>query len=142
MRDNDPIRGFRFTVECDGIQKAGFSEITGFDISIEAIEYREGNEQTTVRKLPGLTKYSNITLKAGVIDETLYEWIKDCTEGTIERQMLTINALGEGGDEVMATWTIEQAWPVKYTAPEFKASGNDIAVESVELAHEGLKRTK
>lgn len=143
MRAGDPIRNFRFKIECDGVESGGFSEVSGFDLSIDVIEYREGGEVTTPRKLPGLTKYSNITLKAGVVDQHLYTWISTCVSGTIERQSLTLNAYGEeDADTVIASWTIENAWPVKYTAPDFNATGNDVAVESLELAHENLKRTK
>ncbi len=143
MRAGDPIRNFRFKIECDGVQNGGFSEVAGFDLSIDVIEYREGGEPTTPRKLPGLTKYSNITLKAGVVDQHLYTWIIECVGGTIERKSLTLNAYGEeDADTVVASWTIENAWPVKYTAPDFNATGNDVAVESLEIAHESLKRTQ
>ncbi len=143
MRAGDPIRNFRFKIECDGVQNGGFSEVSGFDLSIDVIEYREGGEPTTPRKLPGLTKYSNITFKAGVVDQNLYTWIIECVGGTIERKDLTLNAYGEeDADTVIASWTIENAWPVKYTAPDFNATGNDVAVESLEIAHESLKRTQ
>lgn len=140
----DPYRNFRFTIECDGLTQGGFSEVAGFDISIDVIEYREGNETTTPRKLPGLTKYSNITLKAGTVDTAaMHDWIADCVEGNIERQTLTLNAHGEESpDEVVASWTIYECWPVKYTAPDFNALGSEVAIETLELAHEGLKRTK
>lgn len=140
----DPYRNFRFTIESDGITRAGFSEVTGFDISLDVIEYREGNEVTTPRKLPGLTKYSNITLKAGTIDAMdMYEWIAECVNGNIERQTLTLNLHGEESpDEVVASWTIYECWPMKYTAPDVNALGSEVAVETLELAHEGLKRTK
>lgn len=136
----DPIRNFRFKVSVGGAE-AGFNEVTGFDISIDTIEYREGDDPTTPYKLPGLTKYSNITLKHGVTDSMdLYNWIKDCVEGKIERKVVTIMALGEDGS-TLATWEITESWPVKYTAPDFNATGSEVAIESMELAHEGLRRT-
>lgn len=136
----DPIRNFRYKVSVGGAE-AGFSEVTGFEISIDTIEYREGDDPTTPYKLPGLSKYSNITLKHGVTDDMeLYNWIKDCVEGNVERKVVTIIALGEDGSP-LATWEIVEAWPVKYTAPDFNATGSEVAIESMELAHEGLKRT-
>jgi phage tail-like protein len=138
----DPYRNFRFRVEVDGIQQAGFSEVTGYDASIEVIEYREGNENTTPRKLPGLTKYGNITLKTGVTASMdLYNWIKDCTEGKITRKNVTIVAQDEAGQDV-ATWKVSEAWPTKYTAPNFNALGKEVAIETLEIAHEGMKREK
>ncbi len=137
----DPYRNFRFRMEVDGIEQAGFSEVSGFDASIDIIEYREGNENTTPRKLPGLTKYGNITLKWGVTDSMdLYQWIADCIEGTIERKTATIIAIDEAGEDV-ATWQVIEAWPTKYTAPDFNGTGSEVAIESLELAHEGLTRT-
>lgn len=137
----DPYRNFRFRVEVDGIQQAGFSEVTGFDASIDVIEYREGNEVTTPRKLPGLTKYSNITLKWGVTDSMdMYNWMAEAVNGTIERKTVTLIAIDEEGNDV-ATWQIIEAWPAKYTAPDFNGTGAEVAIESLELAHEGLTRT-
>ncbi|MCG9968453.1 phage tail protein [Pelotomaculum terephthalicicum JT] len=137
----DPYRGFRYRVEIEGIQQAGFSEVSGFSTSVDIIEYREGNENTTPRKLPGLTKYGNITLKWGVTDSVdMYKWIENAVNGTIERKSVTIIAIDEAGTDV-ATWQIIEAWPTKYTAPNFNAKGNEVAIESLELAHEGLTRT-
>jgi phage tail-like protein len=136
----DPIRNFRYKVSVGGTE-AGFNEVTGFEVSIDTIEYREGDDPTTPYKLPGLTKYSNITLKNGVTDSMeLYNWIKDCTEGKVERKVVTIIALGDDGSS-LATWEITEAWPVKYNAPDFNAVGSEVAIEYLELAHEGLKRT-
>ncbi|MHA6485328.1 phage tail protein [Paenibacillus sp. strain BS8-2] len=137
----DPYRNFRFRVEVEGLEQAGFNEVSGFDASIDVIEYREGNELTTPRKLPGLTKYGNITLKWGTTDSVeLYEWLQECVEGTIERKTITIIALDEEGNDV-ATWQVIEAWPVRYTAPSFNGLGAEVAIEMLEFAHEGLLRT-
>lgn len=138
-----PIANFRYNVIIEGISTPiGFSEVTGFDISIDVIEYREGNSPLTAYKLPGLQKYSNITLKRGVIEgdeNELYSWMEGCLDGVVERKKITIEALnGEGTAE--AIWEIYEAWPVKYTAPDFNATGNEVAIESLEIAHESLKR--
>lgn len=136
----DPIRNFRYKVSVGGVE-AGFNEVAGFDVSIDVIEYREGDDPTTPFKLPGLSKYSNITFKNGITDSLeLYNWIKDCVEGKIERKVVTIMALGEDGS-TLATWEIVESWPVKYTGPDFNATGSEVAIESMELCHEGLRRT-
>lgn len=138
---NDPYRNFRFRVEIEGLQQAGFSEVSGFDASFDVVQYREGNEVITPRKLPGLARYGNISLKWGATESMeLYEWVQECVEGTIERKTVTIIAIDEAGDDV-ATWQVIEAWPVRYTAPNFNGSGAEVAIELLELAHEGMTRT-
>lgn len=137
----DPFRNFRFRVEIDGIQQAGFSEVSGFDASIDVVEYREGNEATmTPHKLSGLTKYGNISLKWGATNSMeMYEWMEKAIQGKIERKTITIIAINEEGEDI-ASWLVEEAWPTKYTAPTFNALANEIAIELLEIAHEGMKR--
>ncbi|WP_261302874.1 phage tail protein [Paenibacillus andongensis] len=138
----DPYRNFRFRIEVEGIQQAGFSEISGFDASLSVIEYREGNETITPRKLPGLAKYGNISLKWGVTDSMdMYNWMSESIQGKVSRKTVTIIAINEEGADV-ATWQVIEAWPSKYSAPSFKGTGNEIAIENLELAHEGMTRTK
>lgn len=138
----DPYRNFRFRVEIDGLQQAGFSEVSGFDASFDVIQYREGNEVITTRKLSGLARYGNISLKWGATDSLeLYEWLQDCMNGTIERKTVTIIAIDEEGADA-AKWQVIEAWPVKYTAPNFNGQGSEVAVELLELAHEGMTRTE
>lgn len=138
----DPYRKFRFRVEVEGIQQAGFSEVSGFDASVDVVEYREGNQVITPRKLPGLAKYGNITLKWGVTDSMdVYNWMQDCIQGKVTRKTVTIIAVNEAGGDV-ATWKVIEAWPTKYTAPDFNATASEVAIESMELAHEGMTRTK
>lgn len=137
-----PYRNFRFTVEIDGLAVAAFSEVTGFDATIDVVEYREGNDSMiTPRKYPGLIKYGNITLKWGTAETLeLFEWLTDIQNGTIERKTVTITALDAAGSPA-ASWRLINAWPVKYTAPDLNATASEIAMESIELAHEGLTRT-
>lgn len=138
---NDPYRNFRFRVEIEGLEQAGFSEVAGFDVSFDVVQYREGNEVITTRKLPGLARYGNITLKWGSTESMeLYEWVQECLEGTIERKTVTIIAIDDEGGDV-ATWQVIEAWPVRYTAPGFNGSGAEVAIELLELAHEGMTRT-
>jgi phage tail-like protein len=138
---NDPLRNFRFRLEIGGINEAHFSEVTGFDITTDAIDYREGDEPTHVRKLPGLTKYGNVTLKRGITDSIdLYNWYQDVVAGNIRRESVTIVALDEKGDD-KARFEISEAWPSKYDPMDLNAKGNDVAIETLELVNEGVKRT-
>lgn len=136
----DPYGSFRFSVEIDGIVRAAFKEVSGFDSTVEVKEYREGGENTTVRKLPGLTKYSNIQLKWGMADDTdLYDWHRDVIRGNVERKNGSIVLLDRTGAEV-ARWNFVRAWPTKWDGPDLNAEGSDIAIELLELAHEGIER--
>ena len=136
----DPYRNFSFLVEIDGITQAGFSDCSGFGANTDPIEYREGGETKTVRKLPGLTKYTNITLKWGLTDSReLYDWYKDVVNGKIERKSGSIILLDLEGNEAMR-WNFFEAWPTKWDGPDFTAKGNDVAIETLEIAHERVER--
>jgi phage tail-like protein len=135
----DPYGNYNFLVEMDGITRAAFQECSGFDSTIDVIEHREGGENTTVRKLPGLTKYSNIVLKWGMTDDTdLYDWHHKVVRGDIERKNGSIVVLNRKGEEV-ARWNFYRAWPTKWDGPDLNAEGNDVAIETLELAHEGVE---
>ncbi|HMK50159.1 MAG TPA: phage tail protein [Thermodesulfovibrionales bacterium] len=138
----DPYRNFRFRVEVDGITQAGFSECTVGDATTDPIEYREGTDSTTVRKLSGLTKYANVTLKWGITDSLdIYNWRKQIIDTGAEgaRKNLSIILVDEAGKD-KARWNIMQAWPTKYDPPDFTAKGNDVAIETLEIVHEGIQR--
>ena len=140
----DPYRNFRFLLEIDGITQAGFQEVAIPDSTTDPIEYRNGDEGPTVRKLPGLVKYGNLTLKWGITDSTeLYEWRKQVEDGnTMEaRKNVAIILLNEVG-EPASRWEFRQAWPTKYDAPDLNATGNEVAIENLEVCHEGMVRTQ
>lgn len=135
-----PHGKFRYKVEIDGLEAGGFSEASGFDASIDVIEYREGDMVQTPMKIPGLKKYGNITLKQGVADSmVMYEWMIAGVEGEVERKTITITILDET-ESPAASWQVINAWPAKYTAPDFNATSSEIAIESIEIAHEGMTR--
>jgi len=137
---NDPFGNYNFLVELDGITRAAFQECSGFDATIDVIEHREGGENTTLRKLPGMTKYSNIVLKWGMTDDIeLYQWHRQAVQGNLQRKNGSIVLLDRTGSEV-ARWNFFRAWPTKYDGPDLNAEGNDVAVETLELAHEGVER--
>ncbi len=137
-----PYRNFRFRLEIDGLDAGSFSEVSGFDATMDVVEYRAGDDPAiTPTKLPGLIKYGNITLKWGAAETmVLYDWLIDITEGTIEKKTVTLTALDEEGSPA-ASWRCINAWPVKYTAPDFNGTSSEVAIETIELAHEGLTRT-
>ena len=136
----DPYRNFSFLVEIDGITQAGFSDCSGFGASTDPIEYREGGDNKTPRKLPGLTKYPNITLKWGLTDSReLYDWYRDVVNGKIARKSGSIILLDLEGNEKVR-WNFFEAWPTKWDGPDFTAKGNDVSIETLELAHERVER--
>jgi phage tail-like protein len=141
----DPFQGYRFRLQIEGIQRAGFRECTGLDSTQDPVEYREGNEkEPTVRKLAGLVKYSNVVLKWGVTDEKeLWEWRQEIMKGNYatKRKSVTITLMDDVGND-KAEWRVTNAWPSKWTGPSFNATSNDVAIQTLELAHEGVERTK
>jgi phage tail-like protein len=139
----DPYRQFRFKVKV-GDFEGGFSEVTVAETTIDPIDYREGNEAPNFRKISGLTKYGNITLKRGTMDTLeFFNWIKGVhdtgSEGKDSRKSITITLLDESGKE-KANWSVVNAWPTKYKPSDLNAKTNDIAIESIEFAHEGITR--
>ena len=142
MGRQDPYRNFRFRVEIDGLQPAGFSEVSGLEITTEVVEYREGTEQNHVRKLPGLTRYGNVTLKRGITDSMeLYEWHRQIVDGDIARRNVVVIVQNEQGEDGVR-FEILKAWPCKYEATTLDGNGNEVAIESIELCNEGVRRAQ
>lgn len=140
----DPFRNFRFRIEIDGIQQAGFSEATIPDSNSDVVEYREGNEPVVYsRKLPGLTKHGNLTLKWGTTNSMeIYNWRKLVEQGKIKdaRRNISVILIDEEGKDA-ARWDFGQAWPSKYDAPDMNAKGNDVAIETLEIVFESMQRS-
>ena len=138
----DPFRSFNFRLEIDGIEIAAFSECSGLSSEGEAVDYREGTDvPLNVRKLPGLRTYANISLKRGITPNTyLFRWYTMVVNGapinTIRRNGSVV-LLNEAREDVMR-WNFRDAWPNKYEGPTLNASGNEVAVETIEIVHEGL----
>ena len=138
----DPYSNFNFLVEIDGITRAAFQECSGFDSTIDVIEHREGGDPT-MRKLPGITKYSNIVLKWGITDEMeLYDWHHQAVLGNVQRKDGSIVLFDNSRSTEVARWNFANAWPTKYDGPDLNAEGNDVSIETLELAHEGVERVK
>lgn len=136
-----PLPVFHFSASIVEGQDEGFTEVAGLSVNTEVIEYRDGlSKQYGVRKLAGLTKFDNITLKRGIISNKneFFEWIDKTIKGKVpERRSVSISLLNEEGSPAV-TWKVTKAWPVKVEGPSFNSTGNDVAVESIELAHEGF----
>ncbi|HEX3151509.1 MAG TPA: phage tail protein [Gemmataceae bacterium] len=137
---NDPYGQFNFLVEIDGIVVAGFSEVSGLTTDTNIIEYREGSEKVgTVRKLPGLMKYNNIILKRGwTADTKLWIWRKKVIDGTTQRLSGTITLLDEARAPALR-WNFTAGWPSKWEGPALNAKTSEVAIETMEIAHEGLE---
>ena len=138
----DPYRGYNYRVEIGGIIVGGFSEASGLDSSQDPIEYRDGTDELHARKLPGLNKSANISLKRGITDDTkLWEWRQKCIDGKVDRQNGTIILINDAREDKIR-WEFVNGWPTKYTGPSLNATGNAVAIETLDIAHEGLKRVK
>jgi phage tail-like protein len=138
----DPARKFRFRVEVDGITRAAFSEVSGFDSTTDVIEYREGTDAPHVRKIPGMTKFGDLTLKWGLLDDMeLFTWRQDVIDGKDVRKTVYVVALDETGGE-LARWQCLRAWPSNVDPPDFNAKGNDLAITALKISCEEVKRTR
>ena len=139
MAEEYPLPKFHFQVEW-GATKIGFTEVSGLDIESEVIEYRDGaNPEFTKIKMPGMRKFSNITLKRGTFksDNEYYDWLNTVKLNTIERRDITISLLNEEHEPVVV-WKVKNAWPSKIQSTDLKADSSETAIETMELAHEGL----
>jgi phage tail-like protein len=134
-----PLVKFHFQVEWSGT-KIGFTEVSGLDLESEVVEYRDGaSPEYSKIKMPGMQKFSNITLKRGTFatDNEFYNWWNTVKLNTIERRDITISLLNEEHEPVI-TWKVKNAWPSKVQSTDLKADGNEVAIESMEIVHEGL----
>lgn len=140
-RNRDPYRTHRFLLEITGMEQAGFSECILPEISTDVIEYREGNEPSGIRKLTGLTKYGNIVLKWGLTESmTLSDWYQSVIDGDIDRRDGTVIILNEIGEEAVR-WDFVSGWPCKYIPSALNAKASEVAIETLEIAIEGLRRS-
>jgi phage tail-like protein len=141
----DPLRNFRYRLEIDSIAQAGFSEVMIAETTIDAVEYRVGLDPPHLRKLSGLTKYGNITLKWGLTVGAnaldLIQWHADISAGHIadKRKSVAIIVQDESGAD-KARFVISDAWPIKYNPSALNGKGNEVIVELLELANEGIER--
>ncbi len=140
QRRDDPYLNFNFVVEIDGVTAAGFSEADVPESRIEVVAYREGGDPTlAARLLPGRVEHARVVLRRGFAGDTsLFEWWRDVSQGAITRRNVAIVLLDEQREEV-ARWLLRRAWPSKWAGPQLRALGNEVAIETLELAHEGIE---
>ena len=141
---DDPYGAFNFEIQVDGISddgiavKGSFQEVSGLEVELSPIDYRTGTEDIRVRKLPGLKKFTNLTLKRGIIgDPAFWNWVKAGLDGNVQRAAGRIILKDENQQEVMR-WNFERAWPCKWTGPGLNAANNEVATETLEICHEGI----
>lgn len=134
-----PMPKFYFRVKWDGNEMA-FQEVSGLDVQSEEIKYRHGNSKDfSVIKMPGMKKFGNVTMKKGVFkgDNKFWDWMKGIQMNVIKRVPVTISLLDEKGEDTMI-WTLLNAWPTKISSTDLKSEGNEVAIETIEIVHEGL----
>lgn len=139
MAESYPVSAFHFQVEWGGT-RIGFTEVSGLNVELQSIDYREGNSKNyQVTKMPGIPQYNNITLKRGVYDSDneFFQWLNTVKMNDIDRRQITISLLNEEHEPVMV-WKVNEAWPCKVEGPSLNSTSNEVAVESIELCHEGL----
>lgn len=144
MTRTDPLRNMRFLLEVNNVTQAGFSEVAIAESTTEAIEYRNGNEPTYVRKLSGLTKYGNVTLKRGVTASTeLYDWFNKIATGQLQdnRRTVAVVVQDEKGD-ARARIVLYDAWPTKLDFSDLNGKGNETFIESLEIVVERMEHQK
>lgn len=137
---NWPLPKFYFMVDWGDQTDIAFQEVSGLDTESQPIEYRHGNSPVfSTIKMPGMIKSGNVTMKKGVFvnDNKFWDWYSKIKLNTIERITVTIKLLDEGGNPTMV-WTLTNAFPTKITGTDLKSDGNEVAVETIEIAHEGL----
>jgi phage tail-like protein len=138
-----PMTGLHFEVKWgDSQNTSSFSEVSGLTMEAEAVEYRSGDDRAlTVQKIPGLMKFGNVSMGRGIMPKEagdgLFAWYQTIRAGDVERRTVTISLLNEEREPVM-TWTVKNAWPVKVEGPGLNSTGNEIAVEKIEFANEGI----
>ncbi|MEW6346956.1 MAG: phage tail protein [Pseudomonadota bacterium] len=136
-----PLPKFYFSVDIGSQTNLPFQEVSGLDTETQVIEYRAGNNKVfSTIKMPGIAKFGNVTMKKGIFvkDNKFFDMYSKISMNLIERVTVTIKLLDQGGAPTMV-WTLANAWPTKITGTDLKSDGNEVAVETIEFAHEGLK---
>jgi len=136
---NDPFKSFNFRVEIDGVAAASFKSVSGLAAEAEVITYREGGDISSSRKLPGLVRYPNVKLRRGLTTSSdLWNWWRTTRDGTLQRRSVLIVLLDDSHQEILR-WSLREAWIARIEISELDASKNEVAIETIELAHEGLE---
>ena len=135
-----PLPKFHFSVEISGVGKISCQEVSGLDIEAQPIEFRAGDSKVfSTVKMPGLVKTGNVTIKKGVFvnDNNFWKWFSQIKANTVKRESVTISLLDQEAKPTMV-WKLSNAWPAKITGTDLKSDGSEVAVETLEICHEGL----
>ncbi len=139
MANAYPMPAYHFIVDWGGTS-IGFSEVSGLNLEVDVVEHRNSaSPEFHTQKMPGLLKYTNIILKRGIVkgDNEFFQWINTIRLNTVERRSITISLLNENHEPVVV-WRVRNAFPIKYSAPVLKANSSEMAIEELEIAHEGF----
>lgn len=136
----DPYVAFRFEIRFDDLPVGGFSECGGLQLETEVQDYAEGGFNQHVHKFPGRTKQTNITLKRGIVDRELHDWYLNLVKGTVSLKNGSILVRDMSGKKVDIEWQFQRAFPCKWIGPDLNATQNNVAVETIEICHQGLIR--
>jgi phage tail-like protein len=136
----DPALAFRFEVQVDKQSLGGFSECSGLQLETEVQDYAEGGANDFLLKFPSRTKQANITLKRGIVDRQLWAWHYDLTQGKVRLRSGSILVRDPSGERIVMEWQFKDAFPCKWMGPDLNAGQSNVAVETLELCHQGLER--
>lgn len=139
----DPYRGYNFKLRIGNFDQGHFTECSGLSVKTEVISYREAGSNQVLRHIPGPMEYSAVTLKYGLTDsKELYDWMMKVAEGNVERRNVTISLLDSQGKDVVMNWELHDAWPSEWQSAALNALDKGIAIESLTLVFDTMKRTK
>lgn len=136
----DPLSAFRFSVKFDDLEEAGFSECNGLALDTEVTDLAEGGVNTYLHKLVGRTRQSNLVLKRGIAGRDLWNWYWDIVNGRVQFRNAAVRIFSLDGAEVLMEVQLRQAFPMKWTGPDLSASQSNVAIETIEFAHQGVIR--
>lgn len=141
MAEEDIFRAYNFKLDIKGVTAGHFTKVSNMGVDIEVIEYREGTQGSTVRKLPGWVKYSDITLSYGLTNSfELWQWLSSAVQGNVERKNVSIILVGTDGITEVTRWNLTHAWPSSWRGALLDAMSQEAAIEELTLSHEGLDR--
>lgn len=141
MAQREIFRGYNFILDLGSGPVGYFTEVSGLGMEVEAIEYREGGGAPAVRKLTGRVRYSDVTLKWGLTESReLWDWMQTAVKGRAQRRHLSVILVEPNGQTELTRWNLSDAWPTKWHGAHLDAMGNDAAIETLSLAHEGIER--
>ena len=138
----DPVPSFRFTVIFDDLPPGGFTDCTGLSSETEVQEYAEGGLNSHTWRMPGRSKQSNVSFKRGIVNKVLWDWYRKIATGDFKARNCTIVVHDPSGGDDVLEFQLADAFPVKWLGPELAASQNNLAIEVMEVAHQGLTRRK